>query len=235
MNYSSEKIGKVIRLERSKLHFSQETLGSKIGVKGKQISNYESGITTPPIDILFALCKVFNCELGYLLCEETYSSGTQINTYIEQSLGINSSSIESIRHITGNNKDCLSFGYHSSEYRKIINKMFSSSMFSSLFESLHDWDQCYSQKNTIFEDLEVKYGSEVFSKAFEYYQSTTDYLRDENAEKLPEIYYEAMVDIDSAIDEIVEEDQRLSYNRKIVQFDLYEKFRALFEDMYPSK
>lgn len=44
-------------------------LGDKLGVSGKQISNYESGALMPPMDILIKLCEVYECELEFLLNE----------------------------------------------------------------------------------------------------------------------------------------------------------------------
>ena len=70
MKYSAEVTGKIIKKERDNRCWSQKTLGDKLGVSGKQISNYESGVLMPPMDILIEMCEVFDCELGYILNEE---------------------------------------------------------------------------------------------------------------------------------------------------------------------
>ena len=51
MRYDLEKIGKTIHQERDKLKWTQVKLGKKLGVSGKQISNYENGKLLPPQDI----------------------------------------------------------------------------------------------------------------------------------------------------------------------------------------
>ena len=47
MNYSPEIIGNKIKEQRSKKKWSQDTLGKKLNMSGKQISNYEKAILTP--------------------------------------------------------------------------------------------------------------------------------------------------------------------------------------------
>ena len=64
MRYDLEKIGKTIHQERDKLKWTQVKLGKKLGVSGKQISNYENGKLLPPQDILLKMAALFNCEYG---------------------------------------------------------------------------------------------------------------------------------------------------------------------------
>lgn len=54
------------------------------------------------------------------------------------------------------------------------------------------------------------------------------YFHDENAEKLDDIYYQAMADIDSAIDK----DYETSFPIKVLR---YEAFERLLDDLYPQK
>lgn len=102
MKYETELLGKTIRQERNKLNWTQKKLGDKIGVTGKQISNYEHGELLPPLDILEKMCKEFNCELGYLLGEEDYSEGTKLHTIIYDLYGLTPASLQAIKNITGN-------------------------------------------------------------------------------------------------------------------------------------
>ena len=114
MKYSAEEIGKIIKDKRiNTLHWSQDALGKELSISGKQVSNYENGVLIPPIDILFKLCDIFNCELGYLLGEQDYSSGTKLNTAIEQKLGLTTNTINNICKITGTEHHCVNFGCES--------------------------------------------------------------------------------------------------------------------------
>ena len=111
MKYDQEIIRKNIATERKKLGLSQDKLGAKIHTVGKQISNYENGITLPPLGVMLKLCEVFNCELGYLLGEKQYQEGTQARTIVMDYTGLSFDAMNALLYITGTDKACLSFGY----------------------------------------------------------------------------------------------------------------------------
>lgn len=163
--------------------------------------------------------------------QDDYTSGTKVNTAIENNLGINNDSINAIKHITGTEKSCVSFGYESKNYRRILNSFISSSSFADLAIALYDLDCSIVSKKKIWINLEEKYGKETIDKAFEYYNSTTDYFHDENAEKLDDIYYQAMADIDSAIDK----DYETSFPIKVLRYEAREAFERLLDNLYPQK
>lgn len=232
MKYNKEEIGKIIRNKRTNsLNWSQEALGKEVGVTGKQISNYEKGILTPPIDVLFKLCELFDCELGYLLGEEDYTSGTKLNTSINNKLGINTNSINAIRNITGNKRSCIHFGYDSNDFIRILNNILSSPYFRSLIESIYELDHCLRESDQVWIDLDNKYGKEVLSKAQEYLNSSIDYYHDDTSEQLSDIYYEAIKDIDNAIDINYE----TSFKTKVNKYAVYEAFEQLISSLYPTK
>lgn len=231
MKYSSEEIGKLIKDKRNSLNYSQNKLGSKLGISGKQISNYENGILTPPIDILLNLCDIFKCELGYLIGEEDYSSGTKIDTTIHSMLGLNNESIDSIMSITGTEKSCPNFGYEAEDYRRILNSLISNPSFRYLIEAIYDLDRSVSQKSKLWNDIENKYGKEILDKAFEYYNSTTDYFHDEHAKKIEDIYYQALSDIDTTIDK----SRDASFSIKVLRYEAHEAFERLLDELYPQK
>ncbi|NBK91889.1 XRE family transcriptional regulator [bacterium 1XD21-13] len=231
MAYNAEKIGKTILAERTKLKLSQMELGKKIGIVGKQISNYEKGKTIPPIDVMLKLCDVLQCELGYLLGEPDYSEGTKLETAITTTTGLNTNALNNIRTITGTEKSCLSFGYESDSYRSILNSLFSSPQFISFIECLHDLDTAVSDSKNVFSELGNKIGKERLDEAFTFYNSPIDYEHDPHAPKLKPEQYEAMGMIDSAIDK----QYGLSYTIKIARYELHEAFEALIESLYPRK
>lgn len=232
MKYSQEKIGKLIKKERLKLNWSQEALGQELGQKSgaKQISKYESGML-PPLDVLIKLCEIFNCELGYLLGESDYSSGTKINTAIQDILGLNSKSIESITYITGTDRTCVKWGNESKNYRYILNNLISNPLFQDLIESLYELDLSYSNSKKIWLNLEHKYGKETLNRAFDYYNSSIDYLHDESADKLESIYYKAIADIEYSIDIY----HTSSFALKVHRYEVRESFERLLDKLYPPK
>lgn len=223
MTYNTEKIGKVILEKRTNLKLSQVELGKKVGIVGKQISNYEKGKSIPPIDVMLKLCDVLQCELGYLLGEPDYSEGTKLETAITETTGLNKDSLINIRKITGTEKSCLSFGYESDSYQSILNSLFSSPQFINFIECLHDLDTAVSDSKNVFTELENTIGKERLDEAFAFFNSTTDYEHDPNAPKLKPEQYEAMGMIDSAIDK----QYGLSYTIKIARYELHEAFESV--------
>ena len=231
MKYSAEVTGKIIKKERDNRCWSQKTLGDKLGVSGKQISNYESGVLMPPMDILIEMCEVFDCELGYILNEESYANGTKLMTAISDKLGLDAASVSSIITITGKEKSCVNFGYESEKNRRILNQFFSSPAFSYFYECLSDLDRMVEQRKKVWDELEKTYSKELIEQAFSYYNSTTDYFHDPNAEKLDDVMYEIMGAIDSTIDK----ENNFIYPIKVVRYELNEAFGELINSIYPKK
>lgn len=68
MNDAEKQLmGKRIRSERRKMGLSQDALAEKLDMNRANISNYESGRTIPPGNILVDLANIFEVETDYLL------------------------------------------------------------------------------------------------------------------------------------------------------------------------
>ncbi len=205
MRYSAEVIGNNIKKCREMLKptdRSQEALGKKIRVTGKQISNYEKGKLIPPIDILLKLCDVFGCELGYLLGEEQYSQGTQLYTAMAKEIGLSINAIESIKRIIEKER----IRYVQEEYSTVLNRLFCSEYFERLVESLRELEDIYMRYKDIipnlselnesdlnkaysdhlWQNLSDKYGEAILNQAWKYHDSACvdeapfDLTNDEN-------------------------------------------------------
>ncbi len=231
MNYSSEEIGKKIKLERQNRNWTQKQLGNKLNISDKQVSNYEKGVLTPPTNTLLDLCSVFGCELGYFLGEEDYNTGTKLNTAIERTLGLNTDSINALQLITGTERKCLSYGHEADTYRRILNKLLCAPEFRYLLESLYRLDSCNKCAEQVSEHMQQKYGDKILNTAHEYYNSTTDYLYDKNAPKLDEIYYQAIADIDFLISKRYD----LSFAFRVNRYEVRESFERLIDSLYPKE
>lgn len=230
MTYSVEIISKRILEERKRQGLSQTDLGKKVFVSGKQISNYEKAITEPPLRVLLELCKVFSCELGFLLGEETYSNRTKLETAVQTTTGLSGESIRAIQKVTGTSPDAINFGYEAEEYKSILNQMFSSKYFILLMENLYELKQRYTAYHNVFDNLEKELGQDIFQEAIRLYKDPTeDYINDPNAPTLQPEQYAAISKIDSAIDE----QDNLSYMLKISRYEVRETFESLISEMYP--
>lgn len=100
-NYDLTKIGKRIRDERQKAGYtSQEKFAEKfsLSVSSRQkIGKWENGKSLPSIDDFLIMCDLFQCQLGYLLCE--YDCKTGENTNIHNVTGLSEEAINKLKII----------------------------------------------------------------------------------------------------------------------------------------
>lgn len=103
MNYNWTAIGKRIMHERKQLGLTQEDLIKEIGLSAESrqlIGRWEKGKSYPTIDDLKKLCNVFNCELGYLLCE--YDCKTRETADIHSITGLSEKAIDALSKMNSN-------------------------------------------------------------------------------------------------------------------------------------
>lgn len=229
MKYNAEEIGKRIEKERKNMKISQDKLGEMLHVVNKQISNYENGKLIPPIKALFELCNIFNCELGYLLGEEAYSAGTQLDTAIENTTGLKKETIDAIIKITGKERSCIEWGHQSENYKKILNNFLTSEKFLDIMKIMLELDTIYNQKNTEMEELQNELGDELFNKSINLYQS--DYIN----LNLTQEECEAIAKIDNVIDNCHEKNLIFQREMAFNRFKLQEAFTLLLNELYPNK
>lgn len=135
MIYDKKKIGDRIRHERIHAKIkSQGDLAVKLNYSEdsrQTVAKWENGKVLPPLEILIKMCELFDCELGYLLCE--YDCKTREITDINKITGLSEKSIRvltSIKH---------------SEIREVLDtltKLIEHKDFISLLKviHLHIWD-----------------------------------------------------------------------------------------------
>ena len=65
--------GKYVKILRKDNFLTQEEFANKLGVSRQTVSNWEQNITTPNLNDIEKICKVFNIELNYF-CKKGKSS-----------------------------------------------------------------------------------------------------------------------------------------------------------------
>lgn len=102
--YDPVAIGFRIGEERKAIGWSMEAVATHIGTTRQSISKWENGQGEPTVYDLLRLCNLFDCDLGYLLCEEGYSCKTRKATDIKAATGLSEYSIISLADIAGDQK-----------------------------------------------------------------------------------------------------------------------------------
>lgn len=59
-----------IKERREELEMSRQDLADKIGVTPSAIANYENGVSSPKIELLYKLFDVLQCDANYLYQDE---------------------------------------------------------------------------------------------------------------------------------------------------------------------
>jgi len=65
--HEKKLMGQRIKEERKRKNMSQDELADILGMKRTNVSNYESGRTIPPGDVLKRLAEIFGVESDYIL------------------------------------------------------------------------------------------------------------------------------------------------------------------------
>lgn len=229
MNYSTSLIGEIIKKERQKRKWTQKKLADTIAISFNQISKYEKGEVVPPFHILFKLCEIFNCDIGYLLGEEDYSQGSKLYTEIYNLIGLNANSIEVLKRITGTGKRSPQYGTDPEKYKRILNTLISSLYFTLFIQCIEHLDSQISKfeeaQNKLNElDLQRRAQSEVLNeKGFIEYADSDAEMSQELADALKDFM------------EIVDQQESYVYPIKIARYELREMFEDMIEDIYPKK
>lgn len=64
-----------IRYLRKKVQYSQTELGQRANKTKEVISTYERGVTTPPLEVLISLCKLFEVSLDDMVFRDLEKEG----------------------------------------------------------------------------------------------------------------------------------------------------------------
>lgn len=96
--YDWKEIGKRIAFERTKnKRMTLEEVAEYIGTTRQTVSRWEKGKGVEiTLNMLLRLCSLFDCELGYLLCEEGFELKTRAKTDFHELTGLSENAIESI-------------------------------------------------------------------------------------------------------------------------------------------
>ncbi|MBQ6900770.1 MAG: helix-turn-helix transcriptional regulator [Firmicutes bacterium] len=233
MKYSTSLVGEIIRLERKRRNWTQQNLSDKLGVSNNQVSKYEKGELVPPIDTLFKLCDIFDCELGYLLGEENYSEGSRLETEIYNLIGLNSESIKVLKSITGTERRSPAFGTKSEIYRSLINALFSANSIFHFFNCLENMAQCINNYNDNIQQLSAL--ENILEEKYRQinWQDYLDYIEEYNDGNVNNGTHFA--EIIMTYKDLIYKQEELIYPSKVAKYELSEVFISLIEEMFPQK
>ena len=114
-------IGARIKKERNELKLTQDQFKDKIYISARQtIASWEQGKSLPSLNDMILMCKLFNCELGYLLYEQDCKTRTA--TDIKAVTGLSQKAISRISSEVKGKGICLTSSATITE-RKALNNI----------------------------------------------------------------------------------------------------------------
>lgn len=98
-SYDWKSIGERIKSEREKKGMSQSNFAEYCGLQRTSrgtVGEWEKGKRLPDLEALLKMCELFECELGYILCEEGYECKTRAETDIQEKTGLTAEAVSSL-------------------------------------------------------------------------------------------------------------------------------------------
>lgn len=141
MKYNFDAIGKRIQSERKKRHWAQKELIKRLNpicpIGRNSLSSLENGNATGiSIELIAALCEVFGCDAGYLLCE--YDEKFHVAAGVKDVTGLDSDIIDVIVSMKESAKPIMG----------LLNELLKDDNFLSMLQWLRRTDAHYqAEKN----------------------------------------------------------------------------------------
>lgn len=119
--YDFKKIAKKIKETRKEHKISQEKISEECHVSRATVIKWEKGGQLPDLNSMLIMCNLFDCELGYLLCEKGYENKTREVTDICKATGLSENAVNNLMYDTSFREDYPILKYAYSKRVKLIN------------------------------------------------------------------------------------------------------------------
>ena len=141
------KIGERIRKERIATGHTQSEFAVALKLQEDSrtsVGKWENGLSLPSFEILIKMCRIFDCELDYLLCQPEYAGKTRKKTDVQKATGLSKKAVEKLfslrKRTKGVDGSFSNFDFH-------INAILVDDNFAELLEAIkrHVWS--FNRKN----------------------------------------------------------------------------------------
>lgn len=133
MMYDWKAIGNRIREVRNEKGLTQAKICEELRVGRNTVSEWENDKSKPQLEDLLGLCNLFNCELGYLLCE--YDTPFKAHTDVAQQTQLSKKSVENIMDLKDKHKKLFGNG------KNTLDVLLSDNAFIELLRNIEEYKQ----------------------------------------------------------------------------------------------
>lgn len=240
MEYNYTKIGERIRSERKKKKWSQNDLliqlsGKDVSIHRNTLSDIENGCKKGlfPLPLLTALSELFNCEVGYLLCEFDCKTGR--NTDVSNATGLTDNAINALMKMSRQDLlvanaliergDIILFRYAMQNYYR---KSYKTITISGLGEQSN---METNESNKVFQYLSDEFIHDIFNSLV-YDKEITNYFMKESTTEYYRAFEKAIEENNSLFEQTAERKEFMKKNKAFIKnqikknesTDYYEEF-----------
>lgn len=185
MRYNQNEIGKRIKSERLALKLSQTEFLKQLNYAEQSTRQYvgkwEKGEVLPSLDIMFKMCELFDCELGYLLCQ--HDCKTNVATDVQKETGLSESAIRKLRNI---------YNVYPEIITETLSKMIEHEDFPKLLFGISNHVMTYNQK---MKRIDEKYMEAVAQYMNCKSDETNDYMEISSKMLITSIVFQIISDL----------------------------------------
>jgi len=221
--------------ERYGTNFTQAMISDwlHVGESPRRSDGTEHRIGFPVYTNMLIIADFLNVDVGYLTGETDMETFTveKVSKYTN----LSEDAIRSVLKITGNDRSCINWGYHSEKYKGVLNNLLTSSEFIELVKALGDMEDVYAKKKKTqrpLEELFHKLGEELFDVALKYNGSCTEELESLN---LTEEEINAINLLDKAQNDSYSLYLKNEYDIKVCKYSVQEALTLLMNRLHADK
>ena len=221
--------------ERYGTNFTQAMISDwlHVGESPRRSDGTERRIGFPVYTNMLIIADFLNVDVGYLTGETDMETFTveKVSKYTN----LSEEAINSVLKITGNERSCINWGYHSEKYKCVLNNLLTSSEFAEFVKALGDMEDVYAEKKKTQQPLEAlceELGNELFDVACKYNGSCAEELEGLN---LSEEEINAIILFDKVQDDCRSLYLKNEYDIKVCKYSVQEALTLLINRLYSDE
>lgn len=167
--YDFEKIAQRIKAVRIDKNITQAYVSKKCNVSRSTVIKWEKGESFPELNSMLKLCNLYDCELGYLLCESGYENGKRETTDICKATGLSQEAVKTLVENETYSRERPHLSHVMGIEKHLINTLLMKSN-NNFIVSLNDYASFERQRlalSKLFDLNILKIGGKITSRTFD--------------------------------------------------------------------
>ena len=206
------------------MSFTQKSVSRWMSV-GNRTENGAIGF--PEYGNMIIIADFFKVDIGYLTGETDEDTFT-----LEKAcdyMNLDGPAIETIRNLTDSTTTSSLTNMHAQDIKEVLNKYIMADRFPYMLSCLVNLNNTFLAHVQSRSFASSGLSEEILNEAIECILGPTDFENDPDAEKLRPELRDAIIRVNSTIDE----QRELGFEEKLDRYELHEAFEALINELFP--